>query len=134
MAGMARRPGRRIARSKPGPNAGVTLRPIQAAKPISRSFAPVKRLARCRDYPRPGHCVQDATVQFYADGPSDPTGPQSRILDRDSPCVPDDLCRVRAEEEIADRRAPAVSDPALRQMLRPVVQHVAALTERTQVL
>ena len=61
-----------------GPTRGVTLRPIQAAKPISRSFAPVKRLARCRDYPRPGHCVQDATVQFYADGPSDPYSVERR--------------------------------------------------------
>ena len=30
-------------------------------------------------------------------------------------------------KEIADRQAPAVSDPALRQMVRPIVQHVAAL-------
>ena len=49
-------------------------------------------------------------------------------------CQRGDQCRVRAEEEIADCRAPAVSDPALRQMVRPIVQHVAALTERTQVL
>jgi hypothetical protein len=43
-------------------------------------------------------------------------------------------CRVRTEEEIADCRAPAVSNPALRQMMRPIVQHVAALTERAQIL
>jgi hypothetical protein len=49
-------------------------------------------------------------------------------------CQRGDQCRVRAEEEIADCRAPAVSDPALRQMVRPVVQHVAALTERAQIL
>jgi hypothetical protein len=30
-------------------------------------------------------------------------------------------------------RAPAASDPALRQMMRPIVQHVAALAERAQV-
>src|SRR5208282_511853 len=71
-----------------GPTRGVTLRPIQAAKPISRSFAPVKRLARRRDYPRPGHCVQDATVQFYADGPSDPIGSIMRMLEIDL-AVPD---------------------------------------------
>jgi hypothetical protein len=41
---------------------------------------------------------------------------------------------VRTEEEIADCRAPSVSDPALRQMVRPIVQHVAALTERAQIL
>ena len=49
-------------------------------------------------------------------------------------CQRGDQGRVRAEEEIADCRAPAVSDPALRQMVRPIVQHVAALTERAQVL
>jgi hypothetical protein len=38
------------------------------------------------------------------------------------------IAGVRAEEEIADCRAPAVGDPALRQMMRPIVQHVAALT------
>jgi hypothetical protein len=30
-------------------------------------------------------------------------------------------------------RAPAVSDPALRQMVRPIVQHVSTLTERAQI-
>ena len=43
-------------------------------------------------------------------------------------------CRIRTKEEIADCRAPAVSDPALCQMVRPIVQHVAALTERAQIL
>ena len=42
--------------------------------------------------------------------------------------------RIQAEEEIADCRAPAVSDPPLCQMVRPIVQHVAALTERAQIL
>jgi hypothetical protein len=46
----------------------------------------------------------------------------------------DNQCRVLAEKEIADCRAPAVSDPALRQMVRPIVQHVTALTERAQIL
>ena len=41
---------------------------------------------------------------------------------------------VRTEEEIADCRTPAVSDPALRQMVRPILQHVTALTERAQIL
>ena len=49
------------------------------------------------------------------------------------------LCRgdqgwVRTEEEIPDCRAPAIRDPALLQMVRPIMQHVAALTERAQVL
>jgi hypothetical protein len=42
--------------------------------------------------------------------------------------------RVRTKEEIAVCRAPAVSDPTLGQMVRPIVQHVAALTERAQIL
>jgi hypothetical protein len=45
-----------------------------------------------------------------------------------------DHCRVQTEEEIADCQPPAVSDPALRQMVRPIVQHVAALAERAQIL
>jgi hypothetical protein len=45
-----------------------------------------------------------------------------------------DQSRVRTKEEIAERRAPAVSDPALRQMVRSIVQHVTALTERAQIL
>jgi hypothetical protein len=49
-------------------------------------------------------------------------------------CQCGDQGRVWTEEEIADCRAPAVSDPALCQMVRPIVQHVAALTERTQIL
>src|SRR5208282_4922277 len=48
-------------------------------------------------------------------------------------CQRGDQCRVRTKEEIADCRAPAVSDPALRQMVRPIVQHVAALAERAQI-
>jgi hypothetical protein len=43
------------------------------------------------------------------------------------------IAGVRAEEEIADRQAPTVSDPALRQMVRPIVQHMATLTERAQI-
>ncbi len=49
-------------------------------------------------------------------------------------CQRGDQCRVRAKEEIADCQAPAVSDPPLRQMVRPIVQHVAALAERAQIL
>jgi hypothetical protein len=33
-----------------------------------------------------------------------------------------------------DRQPPPVSEPALRQMVRPIMQHVAALTERAQIL
>jgi hypothetical protein len=40
---------------------------------------------------------------------------------------------IRSQEEIAEGLAPAVGDPALRQMLWPVMQHVAALTEGAQV-
>jgi hypothetical protein len=43
-------------------------------------------------------------------------------------------CRIRTEEKIAGCQPPPVSDPALRQMVRPIVQHVAALTERAQIL
>ncbi len=46
-------------------------------------------------------------------------------------CPWSDPLPVRTEKEIAVCRAPAVSDPALRQMVRPIVQHMAALTERT---
>src|SRR5271165_1260528 len=48
-------------------------------------------------------------------------------------CQRGDQCWVRTEEEIADCHAPTVSDPALRQMVRPILQHVAALTERAQI-
>ena len=40
---------------------------------------------------------------------------------------------IWSQEEIAEGLAPAVGDPALRQMLWPVMQHVAALTEGAQV-
>jgi hypothetical protein len=42
-------------------------------------------------------------------------------------------CRIRTEEKIAGCPPPPVSDPALRQMVRPIVQHVAALTECAQI-
>ena len=45
-----------------------------------------------------------------------------------------DQCRIRTKEQIADGHTPSVSNPALRQVVRPVVQHVAALTERAEVL
>jgi hypothetical protein len=44
-----------------------------------------------------------------------------------------DQCRIRTEEKIAGCQAPAVSDPALCQMMRPVMEDVAALTERAQI-
>ena len=48
-------------------------------------------------------------------------------------CQRDDQCRIRSEEKIADGHTPPVSDPALREVVRPVVQHVAALTKRAQI-
>jgi hypothetical protein len=36
--------------------------------------------------------------------------------------------------KIAGCQPPAVSDPALHQMVRPIVLHVAALTERARIL
>src|SRR5271166_4967498 len=58
---------------------GMTLRPIQAAKPISCGLPLVNRSAHRLD-PRPVHCVQYATVHFYADGPSDPGWLPTRAL------------------------------------------------------
>jgi hypothetical protein len=49
-------------------------------------------------------------------------------------CQCGDQCRIGTEEKIAGCQPPPVSDPALRQMVRPIVQHVAALTERAQIL
>ena len=51
-----------------------------------------------------------------------------------SRCHCGDQRRIWSEEKIANGHTPPVSDPALRQVVRPVVQHVAALTERTEVL
>jgi len=48
-------------------------------------------------------------------------------------CQSGDQRRIRPEEQVADRQASPVGNPALRQMVRPVVQHVAALTKRTQI-
>jgi hypothetical protein len=63
--------------------------------------------------------------------------PLLRIFELWRCCLPParrDHCRViRAEEEVAEGQSPAVSDPALRQMVRPIVQHMAALTERAQI-
>jgi len=93
-------------------------------------------------------------VRFYTDGPSAPccaslaairasaapalalASPKVSRAPATSPSSPTggDHCRVQTEEEIADRRAPAVSDPALRQMVRTIVQHVAALAERAEIL
>ena len=42
-------------------------------------------------------------------------------------------CRIRTEEEITECQTPPVGDPALHQMVRPIVQHVAALTEGPQI-
>jgi Aminotransferase class I and II len=44
-----------------------------------------------------------------------------------------DQCRIIAEEQIADGKPPSVGDPTLCQMVRPVMQHMAALTERAQI-
>ena len=43
-------------------------------------------------------------------------------------------CWIRTEEKIAGCQPPPVSDPALCQMVRPIVQHVTALAERAQIL
>ena len=48
-------------------------------------------------------------------------------------CQRGDRYRVRTEEEIADCQAPALSDRALCQTVRPIVHHVAALKERAQI-
>jgi hypothetical protein len=45
-----------------------------------------------------------------------------------------DQRRVWAEEKIAVCQTPPVGDPALRQVMRPIVQHVAALAEGAEVL
>ena len=59
---------------------------------------------------------------------------RARLQDALNDRPADAECRVRTQEQIADCRAPTVSDPALRQMVRPILQHVAALTERAQIL
>ena len=38
--------------------------------------------------------------------------------------------RIWTEEEVADRQSPPISNPTLCQMLRLIVQHVAALAKR----
>jgi hypothetical protein len=48
-------------------------------------------------------------------------------------CQCGDQCRIRTEEEITECQTPPVGDPALHQMVRPIVQHVAALTEGLQI-
>jgi hypothetical protein len=48
-------------------------------------------------------------------------------------CQCGDQCRIRTEEEITERQTPPVGDPSLHQMVRPIVQHVAALTEGSQI-
>jgi hypothetical protein len=45
----------------------------------------------------------------------------------------EDQCWIRTEEKIADGQTPPVGDPSLHQMVRPVVQNVAALTERPHI-
>ena len=42
-------------------------------------------------------------------------------------------CRIPTEEKIAGCQTLPVSDPALRQVMRPIMQHAAALTERQEV-
>ena len=42
-------------------------------------------------------------------------------------------CRIPTEEKIAGCQTPPVSDPALRQVMRPIMRHAAALTERQEV-
>jgi len=49
-------------------------------------------------------------------------------------CQCDDQCRIRAEEKVTDGHTPPVSNPTLRQVVRPVMQHMAALAEGAQVL
>jgi len=44
-----------------------------------------------------------------------------------------DQGQIRPEEKVADRETPPVGDPTLCQVMRPIVQHVAALAERTEV-
>ena len=40
---------------------------------------------------------------------------------------------IGSEEQVGQGVAASIGDPALRQMMRPIVQHVAALTEGPQV-
>ena len=44
-----------------------------------------------------------------------------------------EIDRVRAEEQIAKRAAQQVCDPSLHKMVRPIVNHVAALAEALEV-
>jgi hypothetical protein len=39
---------------------------------------------------------------------------------------------IHREEQVTDRQAPPVSDLALGQVVRPIVEHVASLTERAE--
>ena len=57
----------------------------------------------------------------------------SRLSRRPFRCQCSDQCRIRTEEEITECQTPPVGDPALHQMVRPIVQHVAALTEGPQI-
>ncbi len=80
MAGMGR-PGCCIAMRRPGRHqrGRSTLRrtDCKQSTPISRSFAPVKRLV-APGLPQTRNCVHVASVQFYADGPSDPYSVERR--------------------------------------------------------
>ena len=40
---------------------------------------------------------------------------------------------IRAQKQVADRTAEQIGDPPLRQMMRAIMEHVAALTEAAQV-
>jgi hypothetical protein len=62
-----------------GPTRGMTLRAIQAARPISCGLWPLNRPVRCLTRLTPRHCVQDATVHFHALGPSTPNGSENDI-------------------------------------------------------
>ena len=63
---------------------------------------------------RQSTCKMKARLCASEFGESPPPAP-AQPLRRPFRCQRGDHCRVRAEEEIADCRAPAVSDPALRQ-------------------